>query len=74
MTNENEAKGKSKDFMGKVKETVGDLLGNEKMQAEGKADRVEGKTQETAGKVQDAVTPDKTEEHHHHHHHDDTKK
>ncbi len=70
MTNENETKGKSKDLMGKVKEAVGDLLGNEKMQAEGKADQVEGKTQETAGKVQDAVTPDKTEEHHHHHHHD----
>lgn len=66
MSNENEAKGKGKDLMGKVKEAVGDLTGNKKMQAEGKGDQVEGKTQETAGKVQDAVTSDDK--------HDDTTK
>ncbi len=74
MTNQNETDGKAKDLKGKLKEKAGDLFGNDKMKAEGKGDQVEGKTQKTAGKVQDAVTPDKTEEHHHHHHHDDTKK
>lgn len=72
--NENERKGEAKNIIGKVKEAWGDLTGNKEVEAEGKADQVEGKTQKGAGKVQDAVTPDKTEEHHHHHHHDDDSK
>ncbi|MFJ5708033.1 CsbD family protein [Streptomyces sp. NPDC093105] len=37
---------------GKIKETVGKATGNERMEAEGKADRAEGKTHEAGEKVQ----------------------
>lgn len=36
---------------GAVKQTVGDLTDNERLEAEGRADRTAGKVKETAGKV-----------------------
>lgn len=40
---------------GKVKEGVGNLTGDAKLQAEGKAQDLKGKAQETAGDVKGAV-------------------
>lgn len=64
---DNQTDGKAKNFMGKAKEAVGDMLGNNKMKTEGQGEQVEGKTQDTVGKAQDVVTPDNK-------HHDDKTK
>ena len=44
-----------KQAKGSVKEVVGNLTGDSKMQAEGKADKAEGKVQNTVGGAKDAV-------------------
>jgi uncharacterized protein YjbJ (UPF0337 family) len=41
--------------VGAVKEGAGKLVGNEKLQAEGLADKAAGSAKETAGKAKDAV-------------------
>ena len=41
--------------VGAVKETVGKTIGNEKLQAEGIADKVAGTAKEAVGKAKDAV-------------------
>ena len=41
--------------VGSVKEAVGKAVGNEKLQAEGIADKVAGTAKETVGKAKDAV-------------------
>lgn len=46
---------------GEVKETVGKAVGNEKLEAEGKADKLFGKIKEAAEDVKDAVA-DKAED------------
>ena len=56
MVDKNEIEGGAKEIGGKIKSAVGSALGNEKMEAEGKADQAEGKTQKNYGKVKDAVT------------------
>ena len=53
MGNENQNEGRAKDIGGKVKETAGDLTGNEDMKREGQADQVEGKVQKGVGDVQE---------------------
>jgi len=40
---------------GKVKETVGDLTGDEKLKGEGIADQVTGKVKNTIGGVKDKI-------------------
>lgn len=55
MANRNEIEGEYDQAKGKVKQTVGDVTGDEEMQAEGTWDRVKGSVKEGAGKVQDAV-------------------
>jgi len=40
---------------GDIKEGVGKVLGDTKLQAEGKADQLEGKAQNAVGGVKDAV-------------------
>ena len=40
---------------GAVKEGVGKLIGDQKLEAEGKADKVAGKTQSAVGGAKDAV-------------------
>jgi uncharacterized protein YjbJ (UPF0337 family) len=45
--------GSAKQMKGKVKDAVGNLTGDSKMQAEGKADRAEGKVQNTVGGLKD---------------------
>ncbi len=41
--------------VGAVKETIGKAVGNEKLQAEGMADKVAGSAKEAVGKAKDAV-------------------
>jgi uncharacterized protein YjbJ (UPF0337 family) len=48
---------------GKIKETAGKMLGDEKLKAEGKMDKVEGKIRNTVGGMKDAIrdADDKTQ-------------
>jgi len=50
-----EVKGVGKQVKGAVKDAVGGLTGNEKLQAEGKADKVVGKVQQKVGEAKDAT-------------------
>jgi uncharacterized protein YjbJ (UPF0337 family) len=52
---EEHVKGGAKKAEGEVKDTVGKMTDNKKMQAEGKMDKAEGEARETAGDVKDAV-------------------
>jgi uncharacterized protein YjbJ (UPF0337 family) len=48
-------KGAAKDAKGSMKQTVGKATGNERMEAEGAADRVAGKVQKGVGNLKDAA-------------------
>ncbi|WP_332693982.1 CsbD family protein [Devosia sp.] len=50
-----EVKGVGKQAKGAIKDAVGGLTGNEKLQAEGKFDKAAGKVQQKAGEAKDAV-------------------
>lgn len=52
---ENRFEGTARNLGGKVEGAVGDLTGDEKMQAEGAADKVAGKAQRGYGQAADAV-------------------
>lgn len=47
-------KGAAQKVEGAVKDTIGRLTGNEKLQAEGKADKAAGAARQVAGDVKDA--------------------
>jgi uncharacterized protein YjbJ (UPF0337 family) len=47
--------GSAKQMQGALKEAAGTVLGDAKLTAEGKADKVEGKIQNDAGGIKDAV-------------------
>ena len=51
---EQHGKGLAKKVEGTIKDAVGKLTGNEKLQAEGKADKLEGSGREAVGDVKDA--------------------
>ena len=57
-------KGAATQAKGAVKDTIGSLTGDAKLQAEGKADKLAGKAQNAVGgmkdTVRDATDPDKT--------------
>ncbi len=55
MADKNQIQGGAKEIGGKIKEAAGNLVGNDRLQAEGLADQAEGKTQKNYGKVKDAV-------------------
>ena len=55
MADHDRIEGAAKNMGGKVKEGVGKMTGDTKLQAEGKADQVEGKVQNTVGGVKDSV-------------------
>lgn len=59
MPDHDRIEGAAKNMGGKVKEAAGDLTGDQKMKAEGKADQMEGKVQNTVGGVKDALRGDK---------------
>lgn len=50
-----EAKGAAKDMKGSIKEAAGKATGNERLEAEGAADRVSGKVQKGVGALKDAA-------------------
>ena len=47
--------GSAKQVKGTIKELVGKVIGDAKLESEGKADKVEGKIQNTAGGIKDTV-------------------
>ena len=51
MADQDQLKGAAKEAGGNVKEGLGKLTGNEKLQAEGKADQLEGAVQKKVGDV-----------------------
>ena len=51
---EQHAKGALDKVVGAVKDAAGKVTGNEKLQAEGKAQKVEGSAREATGDVKDA--------------------
>lgn len=50
-----ETSGGAKELGGKIKEGAGKLVGNPRLEGEGKADQMEGKTEKNYGKVKGAV-------------------
>ncbi|MHC3126998.1 CsbD-like protein [Brevundimonas sp. GN22] len=55
MADRDRIEGAAKNIGGKVKEGIGNLTGDEKLKAEGKADQVEGKVQNAVGGAKDAL-------------------
>ncbi|MFN4041611.1 MAG: CsbD family protein [Brevundimonas sp.] len=55
MADHDRVEGAAKNMGGKIKEAAGNVTGDEKLKAEGKADQVEGKVQNTVGGVKDAL-------------------
>ena len=49
--------GSAKQIKGSVKETVGKVIGDAKLQVDGKADRTEGKIQNVVGAIKDSLNP-----------------
>jgi uncharacterized protein YjbJ (UPF0337 family) len=48
-------KGAAKDAKGSMKKAVGKATGDERLQAEGSADKIEGKVQKGVGNLKDAA-------------------
>ncbi|MGC1388791.1 MAG: CsbD family protein [Steroidobacteraceae bacterium] len=55
----NRIEGSVKQVKGGIEEAIGKLLGDAKMTAEGKIDKVAGKIQSTAGRVSDSLTKER---------------
>jgi uncharacterized protein YjbJ (UPF0337 family) len=55
MSLENRAKATAKNIEGKIQETVGDLTGDPKTQAEGKGKQLEAKVRHTIEDVKDEI-------------------
>ena len=58
MPDQDRIEGAAKNMGGKVKEATGDVTGDEKLKAEGKADQVEGKVQNAVGGMKDTLRDD----------------
>lgn len=55
MLNKDEVKGKAKQIKGAIKDKVGEVTNNPRLEAEGEAERLEGKVQEKVGKTRRKV-------------------
>ena len=55
MADEDRVEGSAKQMKGNLKEGTGKVLGDSKLQAEGKADKAEGKVQNAIGGLKDAL-------------------
>jgi uncharacterized protein YjbJ (UPF0337 family) len=55
MADKDRVEGSAKNIGGKLKEGIGNITGDSKMQAEGKADQAEGKVQNAIGGIKDTV-------------------
>jgi len=51
MRNKDEIKGKVKKIKGRIKDKVGEIIGDPELEAEGEADRIEGQAQESFGRA-----------------------
>jgi len=51
--------GSAKQAKGSIKETAGKILGDAKLEGEGKADKTEGKIQNAIGSLKDTLRGDK---------------
>jgi uncharacterized protein YjbJ (UPF0337 family) len=49
------AEGKMHQVKGKIKETVGNIVGNRDLEAEGKVENLDGKVQEKLGQVEKVI-------------------
>ena len=49
--------GSAKQIKGSIKEAVGKVIGDAKLQVDGKADRAEGRVQNMVGAIKDSVKP-----------------
>jgi uncharacterized protein YjbJ (UPF0337 family) len=49
--------GSGKQIKGELKEAIGKLVGNPKLEADGKADQAAGKIQNMAGSIKDMLKP-----------------
>ena len=56
--NNDRVKGVAKQAKGAVKDTAGKILGDAKLQAEGKGDKLSGKVQNAIGGLKDAAKED----------------
>ena len=56
MANEDQTDGKAKDIGGKVKEEIGNAVGNKDLEREGQADQVEGKVQKGVGDIKEDLS------------------
>ncbi|MDQ1154086.1 CsbD family protein [Brevundimonas sp. SORGH_AS_0993] len=55
MADHDRIEGAAKNIGGKIKEAVGKVTGDTKLQAEGKTDQVEGKVQNAVGGAKDSL-------------------
>ncbi|MFE2145428.1 CsbD family protein [Streptomyces sp. NPDC059456] len=55
MSGEQKAKAKTEQAKGKLKETAGRAVGNERMTAEGRAEQVKGDARQAKEKIKDAL-------------------
>jgi uncharacterized protein YjbJ (UPF0337 family) len=55
MADNDRIEGAAKNIGGKIKEGIGNVTGDEKLKAEGKADQVAGKVQNTIGGIKDSL-------------------
>ncbi len=59
MPDQDRVEGAAKNLEGKAKEFAGNVTGDEKLKAEGKADQVTGKVQNAVGGMKDGLRDDK---------------
>ncbi|ANO41836.1 MULTISPECIES: CsbD family protein [unclassified Streptomyces] len=57
MAGDQKAKGKKEQMKGKAKETVGRTVGNERMTAEGRAEKTKGDARQAKEKGKDTLKP-----------------
>jgi uncharacterized protein YjbJ (UPF0337 family) len=63
MPNEDEVKGKFENLKGRVKEAIGTVTGDKKLEAEGAVERVGGAAREKVGEIEKKITtPDEDED------------
>jgi uncharacterized protein YjbJ (UPF0337 family) len=53
--NKDRIAGSAKEIKGSIKETIGKAIGDAKLEADGKADKVEGMVQNAVGGLEDAL-------------------
>ncbi|HYC67466.1 CsbD family protein [Brevundimonas sp.] len=59
MADHDRVEGAARNMGGKAKEAAGNITGDEKLKAEGKADQVSGKVQNAVGGIKDTLRDDK---------------